>query len=290
MLLKNWIKQLYFLPPEKSLKKIKRKIFGNKEKGIFPIDEVMGSKYMRGHRMTDFLVRYKIIVQRHYPLWNLDFFNKKVLEIGGGPVLGWAPLAIFMGCKRYVHIEPMYNSEITKHPNTKRLFMDIYKDLTALYGPKMSSEVFFDALNKNVVVYKKYLGDFTEENGFEVVLSNSTLEHIVDLDQALHKLSNVVVQGNTFLHLVDFGNHRDAVNPFEGIYARTPDEYFTKYGRNLNLLRCSDIIRLLNKNGFPAELVPYYFEDYSGPINDWWSHRYKKDDLFLKVGFFVNKV
>jgi hypothetical protein len=289
MNLKHWIKQLYLLPPEKSLKKIRKKVFGDKEKGIFAVDDVIGSKYMRGQRMTDFLVRYKTIVQRHHPLWNLDFNNKKVLEIGGGPVLGWAPLAIFLGCRRYVHIEPMYNPKILEHPNTKKLFMYIYKDLIALYGERMSFTDFLKALDEKVVVRKMYLEDFTGEDGFEIVLSNSTLEHIGDLDQAFKQLKKITVDGSAFLHLVDFGNHKSE-QVFSGVYDRTPEEYFKQHGNNLNLLKPSDMLKLLNSNGLPAELIPYYHMEYTGAIHEYWAQRYNEDELFLKVCLFVNKV
>ena len=84
--------------------------------GKFDVAEVLSSaKHMQSQRPYNFLNRYETIINRVLgDGYRLDFQDKRVLEIGCGPLLGWAPLAIFLGARDYVCVEPMFNPDILR--------------------------------------------------------------------------------------------------------------------------------------------------------------------------------
>jgi hypothetical protein len=271
---------------------LKYKLTGSSGKNFSVLDVVQSPKYMRPQRAVDFLLRYERIIQKENPAWKLDFTGKNVLEVGSGPLLGFAPFAVFMGCRQYVCLEPMYNPEILNHPKVRKYFLMIHKDLTALYGKKMSFEDFFQAITQKVSVYSEPLETFEKEYKFDIILSNSCLEHIQDLKGGLKNLKRISFPQATFLHVVDFGNHSETINPFHRIYMSSPEDYFKRYGRLLNLLRPPDMMELFKINGIDAKLVPYYNFDemYSESIHPWWKEKYSLQDLFLKTAFIINKI
>ncbi len=286
----TWIHTLYTSPPKRILQKIKAKIAGRR-KDVCTEDVFEESpKYTQPQRMTNFFLRYERIVRRVYPDWKIDFEGRRVLEIGGGPFFGWGLFAIFMGCARYVCVEPEFNPSLLEHPKAKHFFWLTHKDLTALFGPRINYADFKRAIKERVVVYRKYIEDFTEEEGFDILLSNSTFEHIHALDATLTRLKAVAKNHVQFLHVVDFGNHRDAVSPLKGLYTQSPEQYFKRHGKMITLKKAPDILRILEAHGFPAEMVPYYsLDELPDAITPWWQERYTYEDLLLKVGIFINR-
>lgn len=289
--IKKIMKQIYNLPPRVIVGRLRYKLTGRIGKNFSVEDIIQSTKDMRPQRVADFLSRYERIIQKENPSWKLDFTGKNVLELGSGPLLGLAPFAIFMGCRQYVCLEPMYNPQVLEHPKVKRYFLLIYKDLAALYGKRMGFEDFYQGLLKKVSVYSQPLETFSKEYKFDIILSNSCLEHIQNLQEGLRNLKRISAPQATFLHVVDFGNHSDTLNPFHKLYKTTPEQYFKQYGRLLNLLRPSDMMELFKANGLEAKLIPYYNFDemYTESIHPWWKEKYLLQDLFLKTAFIINK-
>jgi|GEM_PF-1838374 len=289
------VRQCYTMPPRDSVRKLQKKmrlVMGRQTAGDqFDPDEVFSSsKELRASRMMNFLWRYERIVQRQFPKWELDFAGKRVLEIGGGPLLGFGPVAVFFGCTKYVNAEPSHNPSILTHPKATWYFTCVYHDLSAVFGARMTQRAFLDALAERAHANRTPVETFAPERQFDVVLSNSTLEHIRDLDHALFRLRTASVPDVTFIHLVDFGNHRDPMQPFRGIYAQPRDAYIAAHGDMINLLRPCDVLERFERNGFLAAMVPYYaWETLSDPIHAWWESRYTREHLLLKAVLFVNR-
>lgn len=284
-----WLQQLYLLPPKTSARKIIAKMRRQRDDCTEEIFDA-APKYTQPQRMTNFLLRYERIIARHRPARQIDFAGKRAIEIGGGPFFGWGLFAIFMGCERYVCVEPFFNSRILSHPKARHFFLLTYKDLSALFGERMSYPAFTKAIAERIVVYKKYIEDFSEENNFDILLSNSTLEHIHDLDATFSRLRACAKPDASFLHVVDFGNHRDAMNPLQGLYADTPEAYRRRHGGMITLRKAPDILAAADRHGFSAELIPYYSIDaFPEPVASWWRERYHIEDLLLKVGLFIDK-
>ena len=289
--MKNILKSLYDLPPRTVLRQMKRK-FSLHSKRIYHLEDVLESpKYMRSQRMFDFINRYQLILKRNLRWEELDFFDRRVVEIGAGPLLGWGPLAVFLGCRSYTCVEPMFNPAVLESSAViERYFLPLYKDLSAIYGPRESFEHFFDFLGEKVSVLRDEFLSANVDGPFDIVLSNSCLEHVWPLDETLRRLRDVCVAGVRFIHLVDFGNHRGTRGPFDGMYSMELQEYFSRYGKKINLARASDVLRCLREAGFDAVMVPYYSyeEHYDERIHSYWSERYSEEDLFLKAALFVN--
>ena len=81
--------------------------------GIYPIGtsykklKNLGSKHFDSAKLIDRLLRYEMVTGLR-----IDWKDKCVLELGGGPVLGWALLAIACGAKQYLFLEPAFNQEM----------------------------------------------------------------------------------------------------------------------------------------------------------------------------------
>jgi len=282
----NVIKTIYTLPPRTVIRKFRQKLLGNSSH-VFCLEDIVGSpKHMRAQRGFDFLNRYQSILKRHLKWEELNFKGKHVLEIGSGPLLGWAPLSILMGCQSYTCVEPMFNPAVLGSDIiVEKYFLPLYKDINALYDSGISFKQFIDSLKKRVNIEKKELLEAQLSNSFDITLSNSCLEHIFHLHKNLAKLKSMSSLNNRFLHLVDLGNHRGTRNPFEGMYTTNPEAYYSKYGKNINLLRASDIQGLFDKAGFKTSMTLYYsFKDlYNEKISPYWSGQYKEEELFMKT-------
>lgn len=289
--MKNVLKLLYNLPPRVVLRHVKRTLLSNLTKS-YHLEDVLGSpKYMRPQRMFDFLNRYQLILKRNLDWKDIDFAGRRVVEIGAGPLLGWGPLAVFLGCKSFTCVEPMFNPAVLESSAViDGYFLPLYKDLSAIYGPREPFECFFKSITEKVSVLIDEFLSAKVDGPFDIALSNSCLEHVFPLDKTLRTLRDVCVPSVRFIHLVDFGNHRGTRNPFDDMYSMEPRKYFSRYGKKINLLRAPDVHQGLREAGFDAAMVPYYSyrEYYGGKIHPYWLERYNEEDLFLKVALFVD--
>jgi hypothetical protein len=282
------LRRLYHKTPKSTIRAIRRRIV--RPSGLGPdLDEILESpKHTRSQRLSDYLSRYERILARNIDWPSLDFDGKNVIEIGAGPVAGWAPLAVQQGCAQYDCVEPFCDPDILTRSALRPYLRGVFRDLQALHGGTNSFDEYMESLARSVTVANCTLDTLPDGNGYHIALSNSCLEHIEDLDRTLAMLRKRMLPGSRFLHLVDFGNHRPTENPFAGMYSVTPAAYREKYGPKVNLLRASDILTLFHKNGFDVQMVPYYWvhEGFVGPIHEHWKS-YDEDTLFLKVALFA---
>ncbi len=273
------------------MRRIKRKL-SSEQKNYYGLQDIIESpKHMRPQRMFDYLSRYQAILRRHLDWDDLNFVGQRVLELGCGPLAGWAPMAVFLGCQTYTCVEPMFNPAALESKSIiEKYYLPVYKDLSAIYGPNWEFDSFLQSIKVKVRVSKEEFLAASVDGPFDIVLSNSCLEHVFPLDVTLKKLREVCRDSARFIHLVDFGNHRGTRNPFEGMYSVEPSKYFAKYGKHINLLRASDVLACLRNAGFETVLVPYYtFQEFHQEnIHPYWSDMYSEGDLFLKAGIFAS--
>lgn len=285
------LKILYDLPPKASVRLIKRKLFGAQS---LKCDDLAGDpKLMRTQRMYDFLSRYEAILQRSIGWKPLEWQGKSVCEIGCGPMFGFLPMAVFLGARHCMGVEPEIVSGVLDNDRLRQFyFKPLHNDLSAIYGERMDFESFMRALQERMVI--KNVEILALESGgqaFDIVLSNSCLEHVSPLDKSLAHLAGLCAPDCRFIHSVDFSNHRDKANPFGGIYTRTPEAYFRKYGRGVNLHRASDVLRLLGEAGFDACMTPYAVVPEHLPEKPakHWTERYETTDMATRVALFSSK-
>lgn len=280
----NLLRRIWELPPRDAIRKALRRV--RAQKGYDLDDLLRSSKHMNSQLFYNFLSRYESILHRSHGWEAFVFEGQDVLEVGCGPVLGFGPLALFLGATSYTGVDPTFQPEWALHPRLRdKYYLGIYKDLSGIFGPRMTYERWLELLHTNARVFSATILDADlAGRSFGIMLSNSTIEHVEPLGPSVARLRELAAPRVRFIHLVDFGNHRATRSPFSGIYAVEPDAYRQKYGRGINLARPPDVLQIFNEAGFSAGMQPYYWfrEFFDEPILPYWSNRYSDDDLFLK--------
>ena len=288
MNVRHYTNLFYTQSPQAIFNKLKRRVARDRVLQ-YSKQEIYSPKNQRSQRLFDFLNRYETVLQRVHRWNKLDFRNKNVLEIGCGPMLGWAPLAIFRGARHVDCVEIMYNPKVMESEEiAKGYFLNVWRDLSVVYGNEAySSEQFLGDLHEKVTIHPCYFLDAKLNDKWDISLSNSCFEHVTSLEDNVQYLKETSKDGCRYIHLVDFGNHNgQKKHPLESMYDRTPDEYVKAFGRAINLHRPPDILRMFREAGFNAVLTPLYDARDSFPdqINNWWIERYDEEDLFTRVG------
>jgi SAM-dependent methyltransferase len=282
------IGRLWELPPRESFRKAVRILTG--KRGRQDIEEIVKDpKLMRSQRFYDFFSRYEAILARQSNWQPIDFNGKRVLEIGCGPQLGFGPLALFRGAASYSSMDPVYDPEVLNTPSlVNTYYLNAFKDLSGVYGPVMDFEQFLTSLREKSHIVSETLIGTSLKGPFDIVISNSCLEHIFDFSESMKVLHQLSAPDARFVHLVDFGTHRNSRNPFEGLFSMHPDEYLKRHDNAINLLRGPDILREMQAIGFEVAMTPYYSfpEFFEGDIHPYWSEKYSPEELFLKTAIF----
>ncbi len=273
------------------LKKIIRKIFSDltsEEKSV------LQALKKRPQAPYDFLMRYQKILNNSINWRELDFKDKTVIEIGCGPHLGFGPLALYLGAKKFIAVDPTVNKRIF---NSQKLldnyFRLVLKDCNGIYRKSIEFSAFVKTLKDKSIFYNdinQVPSDYY--SNIDIQLTNSCLEHIENLDVVLSTLKKLLSNNGKYIHTIDFGNHMKTPNPFDEIYENSPDGFRKKFGNKINLIYPSKMIEMFYEAGFNgASMVPYYFfkEDFKKQINHYWSDKLLETDYFLKVGIIAGK-
>ena len=258
-----------------------------------PKELMASSKYGRGIRFAELLMRQEAVVRRHLPWEPLNFVGKRVVEIGCGPLGGFGPLAIFLGAKSFESAEPEWDPDLFASDLVTESYLRVFHaDLVALYGERMDFKSFRSALSSLMAIYAGGFELAPIEGKVDVVLSQSCLEHVFPLDITVAKLAAIQSRQTRFLHLVDFGNHYPTVNQFEGLYEQPRADYLARRPHAINLLRAPDVQALFTAQGIPARLIPSRMAsaNYSGTVHPWWRERYGDDALFTQLALVVGPV
>lgn len=242
------------------------------------------SKHARGIRFAELLLRQEAIVRRHMPWQPLDFSNKRVVEVGCGPLAGYGPLAIFCGARSFESAEPEWDPELFfSAPVQDKYLRTFHADLCGLFGPRMAFADFVAALRAGLKIETCGFERSAIVGPVDIVLSQSVLEHVFPLEATVAKLAQIQSPQTRFLHLVDFGNHYPTSSPLQGLYEQPAEAYIARRGRAINCLRAPDVSGLFAKHGIPARLIASrVIEDGPpGKVHPWWRERY--DDAALNT-------
>ena len=274
---------------------LKRKLRGfRSDHAAFDLESVLRSvKHFDPCKLLDRLGRYQTVLRNSGEWVDLEFSGKNVLEIGSGPLLGWAPIACFLGCAHYVCVELHFDSTVVESQVIRdRYFVPLYRQLRAIFGPHMSFSEFERALSESVSCHTTTLEHVAlAPDSFDVVISNSVLEHVhvEQLAVFFERLRTVTRLGGRHLHCIDFGNHSSSIDPFEGLYSAPADKVRSRFPV-LNVVKPSEFLRLFIQVGFEGRFVPYLRvePDETDLIASEW-HRFRHDDLLTAVGFLVGQ-
>lgn len=217
---------------------------------------------------------------------DLSFAGSHVFELGPGPLLGWAPLAIFLGAERYDVYEPNATLDaFTDSYIVDFYFHGFYKELCANYGTKMN---FSDFLSRLKQVKSVSLPLMKDQGSFDRLISNSVLEHIAEknITETFSSLYGLAKPGAKYLHAVDFGPHGAAASVVD-LY-RVSRQADPSRGL-INLLKPSEYKVMLEANGFSCEVCNYKVgevkKDHLHP--DW--SKFPESDLECLVAIFVGE-
>src|SRR5581483_7970910 len=227
------------LTPRDTWRLVRRRLPGLRNGPAWTATELLSSqKHGRGIRFAELLLRQEAVVRRHMPWQPLDFENKRVVEIGCGPLAGFGPLAVFCGAASFESAEPEWDGALFASGEVEEKYLRIFHaDLAALYGPRLDFPAFRQALRERMSIARCGFERAPIKDKADIILSQSCLEHVFPIEGTLAKLAAIQTPQTRFLHLVDFGNHYPTGNPFDGLYEQPPADYIAKRGKAINLLR-----------------------------------------------------
>lgn len=281
---------LYVTPPAEVILRLRRRLALIDPVEAHSAGILRSRAALRVQKLVDFLNRYEMILERTIGWRRLDFEGARVLELGAGNLLGWGPLALFRGASQYVAVDPGWRPEVLDDPMVARAyFRPLWRDLSAVYGPRMDYPAFMRALKERVEAHAAPALVAPLGGAFDILLSNSCLEHISPLEETLARIVHLTRETSRFVHLVDFGNHRSTAGPFDGIYD-LPHAVARQRRQDINLLRASDLLDMFRTTGVAVAMVPYASAapDEICPIHPDWSARYDEETLALKTAIFAS--
>lgn len=206
------------------------------------------------------------------------FYNSNVLEIGGGEIWGMMPVAIKYGAKSYTNIDFLIKKNII---NSKYLWKSFLK--------KNQNYIKIEKLKK----FKFYnlpikIENFNQANKYDTIISVSCLEHVKDVESFFFNLKKNTTDKTTHLHLVNFSNHLDKKQPFKYIYETNKNYFLEKYNPEINLLRISDYINILNKNNYIFKVhILKKTNIKKVSISNYWKINYNLNDLSIVTAIIV---
>ena len=218
----------------------------------------------------------------------IEFAGKTVLEIGAGPVLGWALVGLARGATKYNVVEPAFNPEVVDAYST--YFRRHRQWIRRIVGDVAPVAELLDSGLIHVVpdsASRTRLPD----GSIDLVLSNSVLEHVDDVDALMEELDRVCTRDALQYHVVDFGDHQGGADPFEHLYSQDPDTMRALYRNRrmpINLLRAEQLAERLGLRFNVATTV--FLEDPSYPSvrapDSYWAEHFTRDQLGVEVAAF----
>ena len=146
----------------------------------------------RGIRFAELLLRQEAVVRRAMPWEPLDFEERRVVEVGCGPLAGFGPLAVFCGAALFESAEPEWDPALFFSAEVRERYLRLFHaDLCALYGPRMDFDAFEAALRDRMRIVRSGFEAAPIEGPVDVVLSQSCLEHVFPLEATVAKLAAI---------------------------------------------------------------------------------------------------
>ena len=279
------------LPPRLVYAKIANRLPWSDKRALRVAEIIHSPKDLKPDRLFGFFQTQEVLLQEQIAWQPIDFTGRKVIEIGPGPLAGCGPMAIFRGAAQVYGVDPDWIEGAFDDPAVEEAYLrPHYAALVEAFGPLMDYDTFrtrlADRLKVEAVGLEQAAPGFTAD----IVMSNSCLEHIEGLDGALRALATLSASDARFMHLVNFGNHRNRTSPFETIYEMPPAEYRVKFGRHINLLRATDVFESFAGAEIDANMIVV---DQPADklelvrLHTYWREHYEMHDLAVRTALFV---
>ena len=282
------------LPPRLVLAKIAKRLPWSNRRSVRVAEILHSPRDLRPDRLLEFYRTQEALLSERKSRSPIDFRGRNVIEIGPGPLAGWGPMAIFRGAERVYGVDPDWVDGAFSDPAVEAAYLrPHHAALSEAFGALMPYEEFRTRLADKLTVEACGLDAAQPEFIADIIISNSCLEHIVSLDVALMALANLSAPGARFMHLVNFGNHRDRLSPFSTIYEMSPSDYRSRYGNHINLWRPSDVRAAFAAAGIEAEMtiVDQPHEKVAGvDVHTHWKDRYCTEELAVRTALFCEPI
>jgi hypothetical protein len=217
----------------------------------------------------------------------IDLKGRRVLEVGCGPLAGFAPLAVMRGASAYEGFDPAWDAAVFAHPRlTDRFLRPAHAHIAAGIENAMDFNRFQAEFERTSEFTTAGIEARRPAEPADLVLSLSCLEHIGDVAGAFAALAAATGPGTRHLHLVNFSNHQSKARPFDNLYDLHPDEHRRRYGPHINLLRPSEITAAFEKAGLRCRLEPVSVvpEALAGlDLHTWWAERFAPSELAVRT-------
>ena len=287
---KHLLRRLWTTPPQELARRTRRRLAG-----------AVGEDYSLAHILRTRHLDVNLLIDRWERTWRVVqralgdaapppfvFRDQVVIELGCGPLFGYGPIAIHRGATRFYYAEPAIQRGVVESEEIRdRYFRKLHEDCIANYGDRGED---FETFHARVLDGCRPLEEADEATDFaDLVLSSSVLEHIprAVLPTVLSDLRRAARPEARYLHLVDFGAHREArpgLTQLETLYQQDFD--VEKPG--INYLRRSAIRAALQAADLSPTAEVSYRRDAvdQGRIHDSW-RRFDTEDLESRVVIFL---
>ena len=292
--LSHRLKLVWTLPPKLVAAKIAKRLPWSDKRAVRIAEIVHSPKDREADRLLGFFQMQESFLVANEGWAPIDFTGRNVLEIGPGPLGGLSLMAVFRGAERVYGIEPDWVDDVLTDPAIEDAYLRPHHDaLSAAFGNLMDYATFRIRLGERLKIDAVGLSDATPGFAADIVLSNSCLEHIGDLPDALSALMDFTADNARHMHLVNFGNHRSREAPFATIYEMPPDQYRLKYGAHINLLRASDVFAASASAGLglAMTIVDRPVEKAEAvDLHPYWRDNYEMDDLVVRTALYFTQM
>ena len=226
----------------------------------------LDSKHFDSAKLIDRRMRYEQATGRRL-VWK----GKRVLELGGGPVLGWAILAILEGATRYYFLEPAFNPDVLGTERFQKYFKEHLLHIRISTGIQSPYQCLEDLISDDRIVILKRDAQDTglPIASVDTIVSNSFFEHAQDVDAVAGETWRILSEGGSQFHMIDFQNHRGSLDPFEQMYDIPRDEFLAMQSL-LNGLRPEEFLACYSAfHPSLIEFLPYirWDEDFASLRN-----------------------
>jgi len=292
MRVKQLAERLIHRSPSENVRALGAKLRTGSADFDYDLQTVLRSPYhMNASRPIDRYFRYQRVLSNRIPWQDLEFEGKTVLEIGCGPLLGWAPLGIYLGCERYYCVEPRMRREPLDCTDIEtRFLLPMHQQLEALFDKGLTFAEFKRRLRDRT---RCMVQDFERcqppEAGVDLLISNNVLQHFSNVELCFEQMRRICRARAQHFHVIRFIDHESPPDrPFELIYGMSPKQYFESRSL-LNLKRPSEMLELFERHGIQVRVVPYYRDEAlsTREIHPHWK-RFAPDDLDIQIAFFVS--
>lgn len=292
MPLRNVLDLVVNRSPGENLRALRAKLTTGSTDFMYDLETVTRSPFhMDARRPIDRLDRYQRVLRRRHDWHDLDFEGKTVVEVGCGPLLGWGPIATYLGCRRYVCVDPRLQPAVV-HSGlvARRFFLPMLRQLEALYGRGIELDTYLERLSRCVEpVTREFAATPPVAGPVDLVFSNNVLQHVHDLDGFLDGVRAVSGAATRQLHIVHFTDHESPPDrPFDAIYSVSPRAYLARRAL-VNLKRPSEVAAAFDRHGIGVTLVPYIVGDQPDParLDPHW-RQFTAEDLAIEIAFYAS--